>query len=97
MKNVKLEKIRLSLNLNAKEFVAQIGKFYNISYRAYTSYESGERKMPVEFLKVLCEHYNVNLNWLIADKGEMFIQSSTSDDTKLKSEVEEILRQHGLI
>ena len=97
MKNVKLEKIRLSFNLNAKEFVAQIGNFYNISYRAYTSYESGERKMPVEFLKVLCEHYNVNLNWLIADKGEMFIDKNSTSDSNLKAEVEEILKQYGLI
>ena len=64
----KLKKLRKKLNLSQEEISTQTG----ISYRAYTSYERGDRKPSFEFLEAISTKYNVNLNWFIANKGDIF-------------------------
>ena len=73
----KLQEIRKKLNLSQEEFATQT----NITYRAYTSYERGDRKPSFEFLENLVLKYNVNLNWLIAGQGNMLL----SDNDKISS------------
>ena len=68
----RLQAIRKKLNLSQEEISTQIG----ISYRAYTSYERGDRKPSIDFLEKLVGKYNVNLNYLIAGVGDMFITSA---------------------
>jgi transcriptional regulator with XRE-family HTH domain len=99
----KLKEIRLSLKLTAKEFVTQIEELINVSYSAYCNYENGTRKIPDELYQVLCVKYGVNLNWLIADKGEMFLsdsEKSASQDEQLKEwvvqYVEKTMKDKGL-
>ena len=46
----------------------------SVSYRAYSSYERGDRKPSFELLEKLVEKFNVNLNWLIAGNGNTFIE-----------------------
>ena len=64
----KLHKIRKELNLSQEEMAVQT----NVTYRAYTSYERGDRKPSFEFLEQLASRFEVNLNWLIANLGNPF-------------------------
>ena len=68
MYSEKIREIRKKLNITQEEISTQIG----ISYRAYSSYERGDRNPSLEFLEKIVKQYNVNLNWLIADVGSMF-------------------------
>ena len=90
----RIEKIRKTLKLSQKEISTQIG----ITYRAYSGYERGERKPSFEFLALLFEKYNINLNWLIVGQGEMF-NAPKYDDVKddFKLQVLDILKEQGLI
>ena len=96
----KLKNIREAIGLTVEEFSTKL----DIKKRAYMSYEYDERKPTFEFFEIICKNFNVNLNWLIADKGEMFIQkesiaptdSKISDD-ELETKINAILKKHGVI
>ncbi len=84
MYSLKLKEIRKSLKLSQEDMANQTGT----TYRAYTSYERGDRKPSFEFLEKLVQNFDVNLNWLIANKGETFIyniKEKTSDNINYKN------------
>lgn len=90
----RIEKVRKKLKLSRKEVSSQINKYY----RTYSGYERGERKAPYELLILLAEKYNVNLNWLMLGKGEMFNPPDYNEVKDiLKSEVIDILKEQGLL
>lgn len=65
----KLKKIRKALNVTQDKMAELLG----ISARTYSAYERNENKPPYSMLVLLQEKHNINLNWFIADMGEMFI------------------------
>ena len=90
----KLKDVRMHYNLSADEFARKI----NLSTRTYNSYEYDERKPPVEFFFNLYNVYDVNLNWIIADDGDMFLMPKFEEcEDEFTQKVENILRQKGLI
>ncbi len=50
-----------------------IANYLHISQRAYSHYESGSRKIPVELLVELADYYNCSLDYLLrrTDKKEI--------------------------
>ena len=42
-----------------------IAKYLNISQRAYSHYENGERTIPTEVLCKLAEYYNTSMDYLV--------------------------------
>jgi len=66
----RLQNVRKKLQLSQEDISTQIG----ISYRAYSSYEREDRKPSIDFLELLVTKFNINLNFLIAGVGEMFIK-----------------------
>lgn len=65
----RLKELRENLKLSQKELADSLGTLLT----TISKYERGENKPSVDFLLKLCEIYNVNLSWLIAGKGSMFI------------------------
>ena len=74
MYSKKLKDIRKKLGFSQEEMAFKT----DTSYRAYSSYERGDRKPSFEFLQKLVEEFGVNLNWLIADNGIPFIEKARS-------------------
>lgn len=91
----KLQKIRKSLNLSQEEMAQKT----NTSYRAYTSYERGDRKPSFEFLQNLALNFEVNLNWLIANSGHPFLKKDESSNLKneILFEVKNMLISEGIL
>lgn len=88
----KLKEIRKQLS-KTQEGMAEL---LNISTRTYTSYEREENNPPYSMLVQLCTKYNVNLNWLIADIGEMFNASEFEDvKNEVLEEVNKVLARYG--
>ena len=93
-----LAKLRKHFNLAQNEFAEKL----DISARAYVNYERGERKPPCELLIKLLRNYNVNLNWIIANEGEMFLdeQEFATQYENVKNdilkEVQKMLKEKGL-
>lgn len=65
----RLKSIRRSLKYTQDEF----SKLLNISKPTLVRYEAGGRKPDADLLSILADKYNVNINWLISGKGEMFL------------------------
>lgn len=59
----------------------QMSQALSIPVRTIGSYERNEAQPGPKFLQSLFEIYHVNINWLIAGKGEMFI--STKDEADI--------------
>ena len=96
MINERLCKIRKKLLLSQADISTQTG----ISYRAYSSYERGERKPSIEFLELLVTKFNINLNYLVAGIGEMFIanaQQFEQEQEVFAQKVRQILKEEKLI
>ena len=90
----KLKAVRTYYKLNIAEFAEKIG----VSSRTYSSYEYDERKPPIDLLFNLFTVLNVNLNWFVADDGDMFvIPDFEKSEDELTRKVEEILKRNGLI
>ena len=89
-----LAKIRKSTLLAQNDFALKLG----ISPRAYVNYERGERKPPYEVLVKLYEIFDVNLNWLIIGKGNMFNEKQPyASNEELEQKVVEVMKKYGVI
>lgn len=75
-----LRQIRNKLGYSQQEFADKL----SIEVRKLRSYEYEAKNYPNNFLKALVDRLDVNLNWLIADKGEMFIDGI--DDNRESNE-----------
>lgn len=92
----KLKQIRKHLSLTQDNMAELIG----ISFRTYASYERDENKPPYSMLVYLCSKHNINLNWLIADIGDMLItneQQFENEKDIFTKRVKDILKEEGLI
>lgn len=97
MENIgtRIKNVRKILNLSQAELACQLG----ITKQAISNIENSKCAPNVALLGKLLIDYNVNLNYIIAEKGSMFV----SDDNNLKSlkeslmeEVEQLLSARGL-
>lgn len=89
-KNLKL--IREKLGLSVAKFANKL----EMPAPTLTGYERGERTPSAKLFIQLYQILNVNLNWFITGKGEMFNNTATSEDIITKK-VEQILQNKGLI
>lgn len=90
-----LQKLRKTLTFGQKEFAVKLG----INPLTYANYERNERKPPYEMLIKLSDDFDVNLNWLINDKGEMFNESAQQNEQleKLVAQiVDKKMKEKGL-
>ena len=91
-----LKEIRQSLELS----IAKMSKKLDMSSSTLTSYERGERTPSVEFLTRLYMIFNVNTNWFVSGKGEMFNKKSENEYVSydnLEPCIMQVLRKKGLI
>lgn len=42
-----------------------LGKILNVSQRAYSNYENGDRGIPVEILSQLADYYGTSIDYLV--------------------------------
>ena len=90
----KLKEIRMHLAVT-QEKMAELLK---ISCRTYVSYEREENNPPYSMLVTLCKEHSVNLNWLIADIGEMLIPPKFEQvQYDLALEIRKVLKEEGLL
>lgn len=94
MYNEQIKKLRTKLDLS----VAKLAKKIDIPERTIAGYERGERVPSLEFLARLSTILNVNANWFLTGKGNMFIaQEYQQARSELADEIRNILREEGLI
>ncbi len=92
-----IKEIRQKLNLS----VAKLAEKIEIPARTITGYERSERTPSIEFVAQCCTILNINANWFLTGKGEMFNDNFTcnnqNDLTLRISKVENVLKRKGLL
>lgn len=93
----KLKEIRNQLSVTQQE----MADLLNISYRTYSSYERNENNPPYSMLVILCKNYKINLNWFIADEGNMIKEYIPNEFEVIKEkillEVRTMLKNEGIL
>lgn len=93
MLNKNLKLIRKELDISA----AKLAKRLDVSLGAIQQYEAGTRKPNCDFFEKISTVLNINLNWLIADRGSMFIKERPPGlKEEIKAAVREMLKDEGL-
>lgn len=91
----RLKQIRQNLNLSQESF----GKELGFSRQYLSNIENNRDTLNNEKLVKLVKMYNVNLNWLLTGRGEMFNspeKKETDFDKKVEQKVTEVLNKYGL-
>lgn len=94
----RIKEIRKKLNLS----VAKMAEKIKIPTRTITGYERNERTPSVEFVAQCCTILNINANWFLTGKGEMFLSSQNfaSEYENVKNdilkEVQKMFKEKGL-
>ena len=70
--NERIKKIRNSLNISQTDFAQKL----SVSRSAVCKMESGENYPSEQTIKLICNEFSVNEDWLRTGKGEMFIPKS---------------------
>lgn len=71
--NEKIKQIRNTLNLTQQEIADSIG----VSKQYFSKVENGITELSKEKAAMLCNNYGISLDWLLCDKGGMFINDNT--------------------
>ncbi len=77
-----LQKIRKYFRISQEEMSNKT----NTTYRAYTSYERGDRNPSLELIKNLNENLGINLNWYFTGEGLMFRNECKNTHVLIKNE-----------
>ena len=85
----RLKKLRSTLGYSQQAMADKL----LIDVRKLRSYEYETKNFPVDFLLSLINVFNVNINWFLTGKGEMFL----ADEDDFTKKVEDILKIHKLI
>ena len=83
----RIKEIRLSLHMTAIELAKELC----IPVRTVGSYERNEAQPGAKFLAKLVEKYQVNVNWLLSGKGNMFTSKKTELDINYIADLQERL------
>ena len=89
----RIKQIRQALNLS----VAKLAQKINIPPRTITGYERKERTPSIEFAAQCCTILNINANWFLTGKGEMFNRNEINTNPDLRNEVLKILKDEGFM
>lgn len=73
--NTRLQMIRKSLKLSQEEF----GKKIELSKPSISALENGTREITDRTIKLICNEFNVNENWIRTGEGEMFVKDESKD------------------
>jgi transcriptional regulator with XRE-family HTH domain len=80
--NVRIKAVRKTLGLSQRAFCKGIF----LSHSFYAQIESGTRKANERIYELISTKYNVNKDWLLTGKGEMF--SGPTPDVELEHLIE---------
>ena len=89
-----LKKIRAQ----KKYSLGELADILEIPARTPGAYERNERTCSLELVARLCNNLNINANWFITGKGNMFNPPKFEDvEDEFTQKVEAILRKHKIV
>lgn len=74
--NERIRKLRRTLDLTQQEFADRLG----VKRGTVATYERGNSQPSDSAIMLICREFNVNETWLRTGRGEMFLETSRSDE-----------------
>lgn len=84
----RFKEFRKTLKLNQEELANKL----EIPYQTISKYERGENKPSADVLTKLGEKCNLNIDWLLTGRGEMFINNESNNITTIELTKGQILK-----
>src|SRR5688572_23643242 len=75
----RIKEIRKALKKNQEDFAAEFG----IQQNTYSSYETGAKEWPKNFIRILKTEYSINPEWWEKGIGPIFIEKGIIEKDKL--------------
>lgn len=72
----KIKMIREKSGLKQPEFAEK----FEIKYGTYQTYETGKSEIKLKHIKKIIDEYNINANWLLNDRGEMYLTDTEHEN-----------------
>ena len=70
-----IKQLRKSLGMSQEKFAKEIGLTKNF----ISLVETGQRNLSTQSIKLICQLFNVDVEWLETGNGEMFIQKTENE------------------
>lgn len=90
--NEKIKQIRKAVGLTQQEMADSIG----VSKQYFSKVENGLTTLSKEKATKLCNKFGVSLDWLLSDKGGMFIKENEITD-KLLADIDSLTGVSGIL
>lgn len=84
----RLYEIRKELELTQANFASEL----QVSSRAYASYESGERDLPIQAILILFYKFDVDCTWLLSGLGKKNSADTNTNLTEAIAAVDEFAK-----
>lgn len=87
----RVKEVRKSLNMTLEKFGEKLG----VTKVAISNIEKGNRNLTEQMVKSICREYNVNYDYLMYDKGDMFddLPQTILDELCAQYNLDELDRQ----
>ena len=92
----RIKNIRLELRLSQDKF----GEGLGITKQYVSNIENGIALLSNEKLTSLLVNYNVNINYILTGKGEVFLGSNKKEEDKLENKILQVvlkMKEKGLL
>ena len=92
----RIKNIRLELRLSQDKF----GEGLGITKQYVSNIEKGNALLANEKLKSLLVNYNVNINYILAGKGDAFLDSDKHQEFELENKIQQVvlnMKEKGLL
>ena len=80
----KFKQIREKLGLSQKEIADILG----VSQKSVSYWEQGRNEPQASIVRTFCNKFGINPNWLLMDKGEMFLKDNPKIAGIVNSEIQ---------
>jgi transcriptional regulator with XRE-family HTH domain len=82
----RLREFRLEMNMTQEQML----QYSDIGRSNFSRIEAGKIFPNLSLLQTLQDKFDLNINWLICNNGEMFIRNSLSESFKFEKNKEEV-------
>ena len=86
----RFKNIRKGLGLNQSELARSLG----VNPSIISDIERGDKEPSKKIISALIIKYRINSNWLLTEKGEIFIKSDTHEKSRLEQSLDETIAAH---
>lgn len=85
------------IRANKRLTQAALAEMLEVKKQAISNIEGGYNYPSIELIIKLIETFNINANWLLTGKGDVYIEASDELSPELEKALDKFLKKKGLL